>query len=170
MREEPGFILDEKTPDRISAGLCQLLISTARSIMNEPKIDSRLADEPSQFPSAPARPTSKAITTGRVRIGTRSSWLAPITPAVSMRTPAKPTVGNFDSFRSGLRSHADLFAGLLSWAMNATSTGAEAYSDYAQVRNVNVIERRIRIVIWLLASPRSEISPGELLPTPVSPS
>ena len=39
VREEPGFISDEKTPARISAGLCQLLISTARSIMKDPRID-----------------------------------------------------------------------------------------------------------------------------------
>src|SRR5262249_26101991 len=39
VREEPGYVSDDKTPARISAGLCQLLISTARSIMKDPKID-----------------------------------------------------------------------------------------------------------------------------------
>src|SRR5579864_4640966 len=39
VREEPGYVSDEKTPARISAGLCQLLISTARSIMKDPNID-----------------------------------------------------------------------------------------------------------------------------------
>jgi len=39
IREEPGYISDEETPSRISAGFCQLLISTARSVMHNPKID-----------------------------------------------------------------------------------------------------------------------------------
>lgn len=39
IREEPGYISDEKTPDRISAGMCQLLISTARLVMGQKNID-----------------------------------------------------------------------------------------------------------------------------------
>lgn len=39
VREEPGFISDEVTPHRISAGLCQLLISTARTAMKDKTID-----------------------------------------------------------------------------------------------------------------------------------
>jgi hypothetical protein len=39
VREEPGYLSDEKTPARISAGMCQLLISRARSIMKDPNID-----------------------------------------------------------------------------------------------------------------------------------
>ena len=39
VREEPGYVSDDRTPARISAGICQLLISTARSIMKDPKID-----------------------------------------------------------------------------------------------------------------------------------
>jgi hypothetical protein len=39
VREEPGYISDENTPARISAGICQLLISTARSIMKNANID-----------------------------------------------------------------------------------------------------------------------------------
>jgi hypothetical protein len=38
-REEPGFVSDSKTPHRVSAGLCQLLISTARSAMKDENID-----------------------------------------------------------------------------------------------------------------------------------
>ena len=39
VREEPGYLSDDQTPARISAGICQLLISTARSIMKDPHID-----------------------------------------------------------------------------------------------------------------------------------
>jgi hypothetical protein len=34
-RQEPGYISDEKTPNRVSYGLCQLLISTAREVMKD---------------------------------------------------------------------------------------------------------------------------------------
>jgi hypothetical protein len=39
-REEPGFVSYEETPDRVSIGLMQTLISTARSVLDEvPEID-----------------------------------------------------------------------------------------------------------------------------------
>jgi soluble lytic murein transglycosylase-like protein len=37
-REEPGFVSDEATPHRVSVGLMQTLISTAREVMNDPTI------------------------------------------------------------------------------------------------------------------------------------
>ncbi|MGH9628427.1 MAG: transglycosylase SLT domain-containing protein, partial [Bryobacteraceae bacterium] len=40
-REEPGYVSDEKTPHRVSAGFCQLLISTAREVMKDPSIDRK---------------------------------------------------------------------------------------------------------------------------------
>ena len=39
IRLEPGFISDEKTPHKVSPGLMQTLISTARGALNNPKID-----------------------------------------------------------------------------------------------------------------------------------
>lgn len=39
VRKEPGYISDAQTPNRISVGLCQLLISTARSVMKDPAIN-----------------------------------------------------------------------------------------------------------------------------------
>lgn len=39
LREEPGFVSDAATPHRVSAGFCQLLISTARAAMGDPTID-----------------------------------------------------------------------------------------------------------------------------------
>lgn len=40
-REESGYVSDAVTPRRISAGFCQLLISTAQSVMNNPAIDRK---------------------------------------------------------------------------------------------------------------------------------
>lgn len=37
-REEPGFVSDQATPHRVSVGLTQTLISTAREVMNDPTI------------------------------------------------------------------------------------------------------------------------------------
>jgi len=39
-REEPGFISDEKTPHRVSVGLMQTLISTARATLHNKNIDA----------------------------------------------------------------------------------------------------------------------------------
>jgi len=39
-RNEPGWTNDDATPDRVSLGLMQTLISTARSVLNRPTIDA----------------------------------------------------------------------------------------------------------------------------------
>lgn len=45
VREEPGFTSDEATPHRVSPGLMQTLISTAREALADPKLDrARLLD------------------------------------------------------------------------------------------------------------------------------
>lgn len=47
VRQEPGYISDEKTPDRVSPGLMQTLISTARSVLQDPKVNREWLLEPS---------------------------------------------------------------------------------------------------------------------------
>ncbi len=39
IREEPRYVSDEQTPDRVSVGVMQTLIATARSTLEEPDID-----------------------------------------------------------------------------------------------------------------------------------
>lgn len=46
VREEPGFISDEKTPNKVSPGLMQTLISTARSVLGDDSIDRAWLLEP----------------------------------------------------------------------------------------------------------------------------
>ena len=46
VREEPGYVSDAQTPDRVSAGLMQTLISTARSALGEDTIDRTWLLEP----------------------------------------------------------------------------------------------------------------------------
>ena len=38
VREEPGYVSDEATPHRVSPGLCQTLISTAREALRDPSV------------------------------------------------------------------------------------------------------------------------------------
>ena len=37
-REEPGYVSDHATPDRVSVGCCQTLLSTARQALNRPSL------------------------------------------------------------------------------------------------------------------------------------
>ena len=45
VREEPGYVSDEATPQRVSPGLTQTLIGTAREALGDPSLDrARLLD------------------------------------------------------------------------------------------------------------------------------
>lgn len=46
VREEPGFVSDTKTPNRVSPGLMQTLISTAQWLMHNKKIDRKYLLDP----------------------------------------------------------------------------------------------------------------------------
>lgn len=46
VREEPGYLDDETTPQRVSPGLMQTLISTAREALADPRIDRALLLDP----------------------------------------------------------------------------------------------------------------------------
>lgn len=45
-REEPGYISDEETPHRVSPGIMQTLISTARAALGNPAIDRAWLEQP----------------------------------------------------------------------------------------------------------------------------
>lgn len=55
VREEPGYVSDEETPDRISIGPCHLLISTAREVMGRPDLDRGWLSDPANNLRACAR-------------------------------------------------------------------------------------------------------------------
>lgn len=46
VREEPGYKSDAATPDRMSAGLCQLLLSTAREALRAPDLTRKSLFDP----------------------------------------------------------------------------------------------------------------------------
>ncbi len=45
-RKEPGYISDEETPNRISPGIMQTLISTARAAVGSPEVDRAWLEQP----------------------------------------------------------------------------------------------------------------------------
>ena len=45
-REEPGFISDEKTPNKVSVGLMQTLLSTAASTLGKEKVTAKWLEKP----------------------------------------------------------------------------------------------------------------------------
>ncbi len=45
-RKEPGYVSDEATPNRVSIGLCHILLSTARFVMNWPGMSRRWLEQP----------------------------------------------------------------------------------------------------------------------------
>lgn len=55
LRLEPGYVSDEATPHRVSAGLCQTLISTAREVMKDPAVDRQWLFSPRNSLTACAR-------------------------------------------------------------------------------------------------------------------
>jgi peptidoglycan hydrolase-like protein with peptidoglycan-binding domain len=62
LREEPGFISDEATPHRVSPGLMQTLISTAREVLRDPSLDrARLLDPATSIRAGAAMIRAQAI-------------------------------------------------------------------------------------------------------------
>lgn len=65
IREEPGFTSDAATPNRVSPGLMQTLISTAREALSDPTLDRRKLLDPAVSAAAGAayiRRQSQAMT------------------------------------------------------------------------------------------------------------
>jgi len=64
-REEPGWTSDSATPDKVSVGLMQTLISTARGAMNDQTIDAgRLLDPATSIEAGAAYMESQFAATG----------------------------------------------------------------------------------------------------------
>jgi len=62
LREEPGFISDEATPQRVSLGLMQTLIATAREVLGDASLDrARLLDPSTSIRAGAAMIRAQAI-------------------------------------------------------------------------------------------------------------
>ncbi|MBM3280924.1 MAG: hypothetical protein FJX77_03100 [Armatimonadetes bacterium] len=71
VRLEPGYRTDERTPDRMSAGLCQLLLSTAREVLDAPRLCRRDLLDPQANLLAAARQISRQSDARHLRAGLR---------------------------------------------------------------------------------------------------
>lgn len=60
-REEPGYVSDSATPDKVSVGLMQTLISTARDAMGDPAIDDPWLRSPANSIAAGAACIARKI-------------------------------------------------------------------------------------------------------------
>jgi transglycosylase-like protein with SLT domain len=66
VREEPGYASDEETPQRVSSGLMQTLIGTAREALGDPSLDrARLLDPAVSLLAGAAVVRRQAVSGGR---------------------------------------------------------------------------------------------------------
>ncbi|WP_424813260.1 peptidoglycan-binding protein [Roseococcus sp. YIM B11640] len=69
LREEPGYVDDEATPHRVSPGLMQTLISTAREALGDPKLDRARLLDPAVSAAAGAAYVARQGRTGKAPTG-----------------------------------------------------------------------------------------------------
>jgi soluble lytic murein transglycosylase-like protein len=66
VREEPGYVSDAATPERVSPGLMQTLISTARDALHDPGLDrARLLDPATSIAVGAALIRRQALRSGQ---------------------------------------------------------------------------------------------------------
>ncbi len=109
VREEPGYLDDQTTPNRISPGLMQTLISTAREALADPKLDrARLLDPETSLAAGGAYIRRQAIQ-ARQPTGFDPPLVAIAYNAGSLR-PAENPWGLVQTRRAD-HWHADAFCG-----------------------------------------------------------
>jgi hypothetical protein len=115
MREEPGYLDDQTTPNRVSPGLMQTLISTAREALNDPKLDrARLLDPETALAAGGAYIRRQAIQ-ARVPTGFDPPLVAIAYNAGSLRAADNQpnNLWGLVQTRRGDGWHADAFCGFL---------------------------------------------------------
>lgn len=106
VREEPGYLDDETTPQRVSPGLMQTLISTAREALADPRIDrARLLDPQTSLAAGGAYIRRQAL--GGQPTGFDPPLVAIAYNAGSLRAAANPW--GLVQTRRGDGWHADAF-------------------------------------------------------------
>lgn len=80
VRLELGYWTDERTPDRMSAGLCQLLLSTAREVLDAPRLTRRDLLDPQSNLLAAARQISRQSDARHLRAGLRAQHATDFDP------------------------------------------------------------------------------------------
>lgn len=109
VREEPGYIDDASTPHRVSPGLMQTLISTAREALANPRIDRAALLDPETSLAAGGAYIRRQALGGRAPTGFDPPLVAIAYNAGSLR-PAQNPWGLVQT-RRGDGWHADAFCG-----------------------------------------------------------
>ena len=107
LREEPGYLDDETTPDRVSPGLMQTLISTAREALADPKLDRTRLLQPETALAAGAAYIRRQALASRLPTGFDPPLVAIAYNAGSLR-PADNPWGLVQTRRAE-HWHADAF-------------------------------------------------------------
>lgn len=109
VREEPGFVSDEETPHRVSPGMMQTLISTAREALRDPAIDRAALLRPEVSLAAGAAFIRRQAMGGRTPTGFDPPLVAIAYNAGSLRLAANNPWGMVQTRRGDALWHADEF-------------------------------------------------------------
>lgn len=124
VREEPGFVSDAATPHRVSPGLMQTLISTAREALADPSLNRARLLDPGTSARAGAAYIRRQATRGRLPTGYDPPLVAIAYNAGSLRPLQGAAPWGLVQTRRGDGWHADAFCAFLGDA-HALFTGGE---------------------------------------------
>lgn len=111
VREEPGFLDDASTPHRVSPGLMQTLISTAREALADPRLDRAALLNPETSLAAGTAYIRRQALNGRMPTGFDPPLVSIAYNAGSLRRADNPW--GLVQTRRGDGWHADAFCGFL---------------------------------------------------------
>jgi len=119
IREEPGFTSDAETPHRVSPGLMQTLIATAREVLGDPSLDRARLLDPATSIAAGAAMIRRQAMGGRVPTGFDPPLVAIAYNAGSLRPSRDATDpwGMVQTRRGSGAWHADSFCAFLGDAL-----------------------------------------------------
>lgn len=123
VREEPGFVSDAATPHRVSPGLMQTLISTAREALADPTLDRARLLDPATSALAGAAYIQRQATRGRLPTGYDPPLVAIAYNAGSLRPASSDPNWGLVQTRRGDGWHADAFCAFLGDAHASFAAG-----------------------------------------------
>lgn len=116
VREEPGFVSDIETPHRVSPGLMQTLISSAREALRDPAVDRAALLRPAVSAAAGGAFIRRQAMGGRNPTGFDPPLVAIAYNAGSLRAAANNPWGLVQTRRGDALWHADEFVACFSAA------------------------------------------------------
>lgn len=109
VREEPGYLDDDRTPQRVSPGLMQTLIGTAREALHDPTLDRARLLDPAVSAAAGAALIRAQAQRARLPSGYDPPLVAVAYNACSLRAAEEPVWGLVQTRRDASHGHADAF-------------------------------------------------------------